>query len=116
VQLVVQLCCLGTEVNKQLVHQSTQVQGGPSIQEQLAWFGVAGHFHATNACILTHKHAESVLLPLTLVRLRLLQALDGYASRITANVTWNTDIGRGFLKLFFTKVLQYHVVTGRCGH
>jgi hypothetical protein len=45
----------------------------------------------------------------------LLQAMDGYASRITANVTWNSDIGRGFLKLFFTKVLQYHVVTGRCG-
>jgi hypothetical protein len=46
----------------------------------------------------------------------LLQAMDAYASRITANVTWNSDIGRGFLQLFFTKVLQYHIITGRCGN
>ncbi|KAF6251149.1 hypothetical protein COO60DRAFT_1562613, partial [Scenedesmus sp. NREL 46B-D3] len=39
-------------------------------------------------------------------------ALEAYAARITANVTWGTDIGHGFLKLFFTKVLQYHTITG----
>jgi hypothetical protein len=62
------------------------------------------------ALLPTWQHVEHVLMHASLL---LLQAMNGYASRITANVTWNSDIGRGFLKLFFTKVLQYHVVTGR---
>ncbi|WIA40586.1 hypothetical protein OEZ86_013927 [Tetradesmus obliquus] len=39
-------------------------------------------------------------------------AMDAYAAPITANATWDSDIGRGFLQLFFTKVLTYHAVTG----